>query len=82
MVLVLFDITFKMHYNPYESIVGGALEKHNDLYVLFGAYALFYFTDYAPDPDTKEMFAWIFIGSFCAMAATNIAVLMFMGIRD
>jgi hypothetical protein len=82
LMLVLLDNTIMIHFNPYECKISGGLEKFNNLFVIFGSYALFYFTDYAPDPDTKEMFAFIYLGALCVMAVTNIGVLSYVASKN
>jgi hypothetical protein len=58
------------------------LEIYNDLFVLFGSYSLFYFTDFVPNPELREQFSWIYIGAIGFMTATNITVLLVKATRD
>lgn len=74
--LVLADLVIKIHYSPYESKLGGFLEKQNDFYVLWCSYMLFCFTDYVITIDNKQFSAWMFAGSVCLMMGTNIFVLL------
>ena len=76
MWLALLDIALKLHYSPFKSRLGGALEKHNDLYVILGSYALFYFTDFVTSPELKNHFGMIYIGLLCMMLFTNLIILI------
>jgi hypothetical protein len=73
---VLADSSFKQHFSPFESKLGGFLEKHNDMYVLFCSYLLFCFTAFTLTPVNKEFYGWMFVISIGVMSATNIAILI------
>jgi hypothetical protein len=56
--------------------MGGFLEMHNDMYVLWCSYMVFCFTAFALTPVNKEVAGWLFVGAVALMALTNITILL------
>ena len=51
MWLSLIDVCVKFHLSPYESKLGGFMEKFNDLFALTCAYFPYLFTGLIPEPE-------------------------------
>jgi hypothetical protein len=72
MYLTLTDVCFKIHLSPYESKVGGFMEKFNDLFVLTCAYYPYLFTDLIPSQEDKYYIGWYYNGTVCTMVGANL----------
>ncbi len=76
MYLTLIDVCFKFHWSPYESKVGGFMEKFNDLFVLTCAYFPYLFTDLIPLQEDKYYIGWYYNGIVVTMIGANLLVIM------
>ncbi len=76
-MLTLLDVCLKIYFDPYESKDGGFLEKYNDSILLFTTYFNFGFTDYAPSPEAKCAFGWIYNGLVVLILVPNLGFLLY-----
>jgi hypothetical protein len=76
MLLTLHDVCLKIVWSPYESKVGGFMEKFNDFFVLNCAYFPYLFTDLIPSQEDKYYIGWYYNGIICTMIVANIIVVV------
>jgi hypothetical protein len=82
MWLSLIDVCVKIHLSPYESKLGGFMEKFNDVLVLICAYFTYLFTDLIPSPEDKYYIGWFYDGMIGIMIAANLGVMLTTMFRD
>ena len=82
MWLSLADVSIKFHLSPYESRVGGFMEKFNDLFVLTLAYFPYLFTDLVPRSEDKYFIGWLAAGIVGCMIGANLAGMLKTGFDD
>ena len=76
MWLTLVDVCIKIHLSPYESRVGGLMEKLNDCIVLTYAYFPYLFTDLVPKSEDKYFIGWFAMGVVGILIAVNLFVML------
>ncbi len=76
MYLSLADVCIKLHLSPYESKVGGFMEKFNDMFVLICAYFPYLFTDLIQSQEDMYYIGWYYIGIITIMLTANIFVMV------
>ena len=74
--LTLIDVSVKLHLNPYESKVGGFMDKFNDLFVLTCAYFPYLFTDLIPSQEDKYHIGWCYAGIIGIQLGANLFVMV------
>jgi hypothetical protein len=82
MYLTLIDLCLKFHWSPYESKVGGFMEKFNDLFVLTCAYFPYLFTDLIPSQEDKYYIGWYYNGIIGTMIGANLLVIVMTALQD
>ena len=82
MLLSLIDICVKINLSPYESKLGGFMEKFNDVLVLICAYFLYLFTDLIPSPEDKYYIGWFYDGIIGKIIVANLGVMLTTVFRD
>lgn len=82
MLLSLIDICVKINLSPYESKLGGFMEKFNDVLVLICAYFPYLFTDLIPSPEDKYYIGWFYDGIIGIMIGANLGVMLRTMIQD
>ena len=70
------DIWIKLELNPYENTMVGYVEKFNDYAVLNLSIILYLFTDMVPNPDTKYLIGWIYIGTIGLVVVVNFSAML------
>jgi hypothetical protein len=75
MYLTLIDVCFKLDLSPYESKLGGFMEKFNDLFVLTCSYFPYVFTDLIPSQEDKYYIGWYYNGIVGTMIGANLLVI-------
>jgi hypothetical protein len=68
--------------SPYESKLGGFMEKFNDVLVLICAYFLYLFTDLIPSPEDKYYIGWFYDGIIGKIIVANLGVMLTTVFRD
>ena len=82
MWLCLIDVSVKLHLSPYESKVGGFMEKFNDLFVLSCVYFPYLFTDLIPSQEDKYYIGWYYNGIIGMLLGANLFVMMMTAYQD
>ena len=75
MWLSLIDVCIKIELSPYESKVGGFMDKFNDLFVLTCAYFPYLFTDLIPSQEDKYYIGWYYNGLIGMLITANLVVM-------
>ena len=76
MYLTLADVCVKIHLNPYESRIGGLMEKFNDALVLMMCYFLYLFTSLIPGHEDKYLIGWIYMCIVASLLMANLSVMV------
>ena len=76
MWLSLIDVCVKIHLSPYESKVGGIMEKLNDVCVLICSYFPYLFTDLIPSQEDKYYIGWFYNGIIGMLLGANLIVMV------
>lgn len=82
MWLSLIDVCIKIHLSPYESKIGGFMEKLNDCIVLTCAYFPYLFTDLIPAQEDKYYIGWFSMGVVGMLVVANLSVMIKTGFED
>jgi hypothetical protein len=76
MYLTLIDVCLKFDLSPYESRLGGFMEKFNDLFVLTCSCFPYLFTDLIPSQENKYYIGWYYNGIVGTMIGANLLVIV------
>ncbi len=82
MWLSLIDVCVKLDLSPYESKVGGFMDKFNDLFVLTCAYFTYLFTDLIPSQEDKYYIGWFYSGVIGLLITANLFVMVMTAYQD
>ncbi len=82
MWLSLFDLCVKLDLSPFESKLGGFMDKLNDLFVLTCAYFPYLFTDLTPSQEDKYYIGWFYSGIIGILITANLFVMVVAACQD
>ena len=82
MWLSLIDVCLKLDLSPYESKIGGFMEKFNDLFVVTCAYFPLLFTDLIPTQEDKYYIGWFNSGIIGILVTVNLVVMVMTAYQD
>ena len=78
MTVLHLVLAYLMHFKPLDSPFANRIEIMNECTILVLTYGQMHFTDYIPEPETRETIGYVYI----IVVATNTALHLSILIRD